>query len=120
MRVPASVLCLAGLLVAPLAAAASPPLPIYDRVTYEAVPTGASVDVIDEPIKVAHLEGDTILLEAHPGIAEHDGVAANTFLERIKSSAIADLVDFAAAQRVAHDARGVAVDVTKKRAAAPR
>jgi len=85
---------------------------------YNEVPNGAAVEIIDESIKLARLVGDTILLEAHPGTTEHPSESAAAFLERLAASAVADLVDLAAAQRVLRDAWGIAVDVSKQKAAA--
>ena len=79
---------------------------------YHGVSNGTAVDIINEPIKLARLEGDTVLLEAHPN-ASSEHVAA--FLQQLHESEVAEIVDFAAAQRVVHDAWGIAVDVSNKK-----
>jgi L,D-transpeptidase ErfK/SrfK len=84
---------------------------------YNEVPNGIAVDIVDEPIKLARLD-DTVLLEAHRGTAEHPAESAAAFLERLQASQVADFVDFSAAQQVLRNAWGIAVDISKKNAAA--
>lgn len=86
---------------------------------YEEVPNGTRVDIVNEPIKVARAGDDTVLLEAHPGIAVPAAQVGAQFLRRLQRSSIAGLVDFAAAQRVVRDAWGIAVDVSRKKVPAP-
>jgi len=82
---------------------------------YKEVPNGSAVDIVDEPIKLARVDDGTILLEAHPGVAGRVSASGSKFLERLKVSEIADLIDFGAAQRVLADTWGIAVDVSKQR-----
>lgn len=86
---------------------------------YKEVPNGTTVDIIDEPITLARRDDGTVLLEAHPGVAGHASASGPKFLERLKVSAVADLIDLGAAQRALADAWGIAVDVSKKRAPPP-
>ena len=79
---------------------------------YHGVSNGTAVDIINEPIKLARLEGDTVLLETHPN-ASSEHVAA--FLQQLHESEVAGIIDFAAAQRAIHDAWGIAVDVSSKK-----
>jgi L,D-transpeptidase ErfK/SrfK len=78
---------------------------------YHGVSNGTAVDIINEPIKLARLEGDRILLEAHPSAAPK---LIAGFLQRVRESEVAGMVDLTAAQRVFHDAWGIAVDVSNK------
>jgi L,D-transpeptidase ErfK/SrfK len=83
---------------------------------YKEVPTGTAVDIINEPIKVARLDGDRILLEAHPGVTDRPPeTAAPNIADRLREAGVIDLVDVDAAERVVRDAWGVAVDVSKRR-----
>jgi L,D-transpeptidase ErfK/SrfK len=78
---------------------------------YQGVSNGTAVDIINEPIKVARWEGDKVLLEAHPSAS---AALRAAFLQRLHESEVAEIVDFAAAQRVVHDAWGIAVDVSSR------
>lgn len=80
---------------------------------YHEVPNGTPVDVINEPIKLARLDSGAILLEAHPGSAEHAEQSSAAFLDEIERSSVADLVDMRKARRVVADAWGIAIDVSK-------
>jgi L,D-transpeptidase ErfK/SrfK len=86
--------------------------PDDDDRLYHGVSNGTAVDIINEPIKLARLEGDKVLLEAHPSASSK--LVAN-FLQQLQESEVAEIIDFAAAQRVVHDAWGIAVDVSSKR-----
>lgn len=83
---------------------------------YHGVSNGTAVDIINEPIKLAELEGGKVLLEAHPG-ASPKLVAA--FLQRLHESEVAEIVDFTAVQRVIHDAWGITIDVSNKKTRQP-
>jgi L,D-transpeptidase ErfK/SrfK len=80
---------------------------------YHGVSNGTAVDIINEPIKLARLEGDMVLLEVHPSASSK---LAAAFLQQLHESEVAAIVDFAAVQRVVHDAWGLAVDVSNKKA----
>jgi L,D-transpeptidase ErfK/SrfK len=84
---------------------------------YHGVSTGTAVDIINEPIKLARLEGDKVLLEVHPSASSKRAAA---FLQRLHESEVAAIVDFTAAQRVVKDAWGLAVDVSNKKRQTPR
>lgn len=81
---------------------------------FNRVPNDTTVDIIDEPIKVARLEGDTVVLEAHMSSVRHQEDINAIVEERLQPSGIADLVDLDAATQVLRNAWGVAIDVSKK------
>ena len=80
---------------------------------YNEVPTGTSVDVVDEPVKLARLEGDVVLLEVHQGSSKP--MSPDTFIERLRAAGIRDLVDMVAALRALEQQWGIAVDVSRKK-----
>ncbi len=86
---------------------------------YNEVPNGTAVDIVDEPVKLARLEGDRILLEAHRGVTGATATSAGVWMDRLRAAGVMDLIDAAAAERVLRDAWGIAIDVSKQRAAAP-
>ena len=79
---------------------------------YQGISNGTAVDIINEPIKLARLEGDKVLLEAHPSASPQLRAA---FLQRLHESEVAGIVDFAAAQRVVRDAWGIAIEVSNQK-----
>ncbi len=87
---------------------------------YYNLPTGTSVDIVDEPVKFARLDDGTLLMEAHPLRKKHgprftvDFVAA-----RLEASGLASLVDVTAVERTMRNAWGVAVDVTRRQPGLP-
>jgi L,D-transpeptidase ErfK/SrfK len=81
---------------------------------YREVPTGTSVDIVDEPVKLARLQSDAILLDVNQGSGPP--VSQATFTERLRASGVEELVDMAAVQRVFQDKWGIAIDVSKKKA----
>src|SRR5262249_53581261 len=81
---------------------------------YKEVPNGTAVDIINEPIKLAHVEGERVLLEAHPGVETAESKSVASFMDWLRTSPVAELVDLGKAQQVLRDAWGIAVDVTKK------
>jgi L,D-transpeptidase ErfK/SrfK len=85
---------------------------------FKEVPNGTAVDIINEPVKVARLDGQTVLLEAHPGVSGDANADVALWLDRLAASAIAPDVRRAAATRVLRQAWGVAVNVSRRGAAA--
>ena len=83
---------------------------------YHGVSNSTAVDIINEPIKLARVEADQLLLEVHPS-ASPKPVAA--LLQGLRASEVAEIGDFTAAQRVIHDAWGIAVDVSNKKIRQP-
>jgi L,D-transpeptidase ErfK/SrfK len=83
---------------------------------YHGVSNGTAVDIINEPIKLARLEGDRVLLEVHSSASPK---LAAAFLQQLRESEVAGIVDFATAQRVIHDAWGIAVDVSNRETRQP-
>ncbi len=82
---------------------------------YKNVPDGTTVDIVDEPLKIARLH-DRILLEAHAGSRKRGAPSLDTIMERLRASEIGALIDHDEAQRAVRDALGVAVDVTSPHA----
>jgi len=78
------------------------------------VPTGTPVDIIDEPVKVARVGDDTVLLEVHTRSTGHAKDVVGAVVERLQQAGLADVVDLNAAARVVRDGWGVAIDVSKK------
>ena len=82
---------------------------------YKELPTGTEVEVIDEPVKMAQSETDTILLEAHPAVSDHGRKILADYLNQLAASDLGELVDLTAARRVLQDTWGIAVDVSNKK-----
>jgi len=82
---------------------------------YRQVPDGTAVEIVNEPVKVAQLEDGRILLEAHAGVGNSLPASASLYLERLRSSDVANAVDFAAAERVLREVWGIAIDVSNAR-----
>jgi len=80
---------------------------------YRVVPNGTPVDVIDDPVKLARIADDMILLEAHPGPDERTATSVAQIVERVRASEVGNLVDLETAARVIRDAWGIAVAVNK-------
>lgn len=82
---------------------------------YNEVPTGTSVDIVDDPVKVARVDGDRILLEAHRGPNGKTADEVSLYMDRLRASGVMDLVDAAAAEQVLRNTWGIAIDVSKYR-----
>src|SRR5262249_1987636 len=80
---------------------------------YNEVPTGTTVDIVDEPVKVARLDGEVILLEVHQGSGKPMSPA--TFTARLRAAGDEDQVNMAAARRAFDEKWSVAVDVSRKK-----
>ena len=80
---------------------------------YNEVPTGTTVDIVDEPVKVARLDGEVILLEVHQGSGKP--MSPDTFTARLRAAGVEDQVNMAAARRAFDEKWGVAVDVSRKK-----
>jgi L,D-transpeptidase ErfK/SrfK len=82
---------------------------------FNEVPNGTSVDIVDEPVKLARLAGGRILLEAHRGPTGKTAEMVEQYMERLRASGVMDLVDAAAAEQVLRNTWGIAIDVSKAR-----
>ena len=82
---------------------------------YKNIPDGTTVDIVNEPVKIARVN-DRILLEAHARSPKRGAPSADAVMERLRASEIGPLIDQEAAQRAVRNALGVAVDVTSPHA----
>jgi L,D-transpeptidase ErfK/SrfK len=82
---------------------------------YNEVPTGTAVDIVDEPVKLARLEGDRILLEAHRGTNGNTAEQVPLYMERLRAAGVMDQVDAGAAEQVLRNTWGIAIDVSTHR-----
>jgi L,D-transpeptidase ErfK/SrfK len=82
---------------------------------YNEVPTGTSVDIVDEPVKLARVDGDRILLESHRGPRGNTAESVPVYMQRLRASGVMDLVDAATAEWVLRNTWGIAIDVSKQR-----
>lgn len=82
---------------------------------YNEVPTGTPVDIVDEPVKLARINGDRILLEAHRGPSGTTAESASLYMQRLRAAGVMDQVDAAAAEQVLRNTWGIAIDVSKRR-----
>lgn len=81
---------------------------------YREVPNGTAVYVIDEPIKLARLGDDVVLIEAHPGL-DWEKVEAALLVQRLDATGLKDVVDVTAAAAAVSNAWGIPIDVSKAR-----
>jgi len=87
---------------------------------YYNVPTGTSVEIVDEPVKFARLGDGTLLMEAHPLRKKHtQRYTADRVAARLQAAGLAELADVPAIERTMRNAWGVAVDVTRRPARSP-
>jgi L,D-transpeptidase ErfK/SrfK len=82
---------------------------------YNQVPTGTSVDIVDEPVKLARIDGDRIFLESHRGPTGNTAEEVPVYMERLRASGVMDLVDETIAENVLRNTWGIAIDVSKHR-----
>ena len=74
-----------------------------------------SVDIVDEPVKVARIDGDRILLEAHRGTSGHTANHVSPYMERLRTAGVMDSMDRGAAEQVLRNTWGIAIDISKHR-----
>lgn len=86
---------------------------------FKNVPDGTSVDVIDEPVKVALLQDGTILMESNRAMPKQVEREAAVLTERMQASGLAEFVDGRLAERVVRGTWGVAVTVGAGKPRAP-